>query len=61
MKTIVTLTVWVTVAVTVLYLVLRAENGLLDQGPWTILGLGLIGLGLCREAHQRITAVRGPR
>ena len=61
MKAIVTLTAWATVAATVLYLALGAENGLLDQGPWAIFGLGLIGLGLCRKAHQRITAVRVSR
>ena len=58
MKTFLAAGAWAIVAVAILYAALNPNGGLIDQGPVATLGLGLIGVGLFREARQRYTAIR---
>jgi hypothetical protein len=43
---------WAIAAVTIVYAIANPENGILLRGPWTVLCVGLIGLGLCRHARE---------
>jgi hypothetical protein len=43
---------WAVAAVTIVYAIANPENGILLRGPWAVLCVGLIGLGLCRHARE---------
>ena len=58
MKQVLALLAWSIVAMTLLYAVFSHEHPLIDQGPGVMLSLGLIGLGSCRAAQQRVSAGR---
>lgn len=48
MKSILKLLAWASSITVVLYLVLRPDGGAAFTGPMGTIGIGLIGLGLCR-------------
>ena len=47
-----TCVLWACVAGGVLYMLLAPDTGLLWRGPWSALGLGLIGAGLTVKARR---------
>lgn len=54
MKTLGTLTGWTALAAAVGYLAFAPGSGLIHSGPWSTLGLALLGASVCRHvASQR--------
>ena len=54
MKAILNLLAWTGGAAAVLYLVLRPDGGAVFTGPMGPIGIGLIGLGMCRMAGKQL-------
>jgi hypothetical protein len=53
MKTILNAVAWGAVSLVVVYAALAPDGGVLYQGPGAVIGVGLIGVGLCRAARER--------
>ena len=56
MKVILNLLAWTCGAAAVLYLVVRPDGGAVFTGPVGTVGIGLIGLGMCRMAGKELPA-----
>ncbi|MCC7146597.1 MAG: hypothetical protein IT443_09140 [Phycisphaeraceae bacterium] len=54
MSTVTILIAWTLAAGVIVTLAVQPEGGVLYQGPLTVIGLGLIGAGLCIEARKRL-------
>ena len=50
--------IWVVPMLAILYAVLNPQQGILWQSPMTVLGVGLIGLGMLKHGldKQKVTA-----
>ena len=53
MKAIVTFTVWAALAAVILYAAVNPETGIVFQSPGAAVCVAIIGLGLCKHAHDR--------
>ena len=53
MKTIVMLVAWAGLAGLILYAAVNPETGIVFQSPGTAGAVALIGLGLCKHAHDK--------
>jgi hypothetical protein len=60
MKKICQLAAWAVVSLLIVYVAFNPENGVAYQSPMTGLGLGLIGLGLCKNGRQRLATQTVP-
>lgn len=56
MKTIAACTCWFVATLALLYMVVRPDTGVVHHSPTTALGLGMIGLGLCRMSRPKTAA-----
>ncbi len=56
MKTIVTFILWAALAGVILYAAVNPETGIVFQSPGTAVCVAIIGLGLCKHAHDRSKA-----
>ena len=54
MKAILLLIAWASLAAAVLYMTIHPQSGVIYQSPMTAIGLGLIGLGLCKHAREQL-------
>lgn len=53
MKSIFTLIAWVAPMLLIAWVAFNPETGLVFQSPTAAVGVGLIGLGLCKHVHDR--------
>lgn len=53
MKSIAIITCWAIAAGVILYAAVNPNNGIIWQSPMSAFGVGLIGLGLCKHAHDK--------
>ena len=53
MKSIAIIIAWAIAAAVILYAAVNPHNGIVWQSPMSALGVGLIGLGLCKHAHDK--------
>lgn len=53
MKAMLTMTAWAFVLLVILFAAINPASGALYDNPLACLGVGLIGLGLMRQARQR--------
>lgn len=58
MKAIFTLAAWAALAGGILYAAVNPDTGIVYQGPGSAIGVMLIGMGLCKHAHDRAKAGR---
>lgn len=52
MKAIATFTVWAVLAAVILYAAVNPETGIVFQSPGAAVCVAIIGLGLCKHAHD---------
>ena len=57
MKALATQLAWGAAIVGVMYLLIHPDRGLLFRSPGVIASIVLIGLGLCRHSHRRLSPV----
>jgi len=55
MKSMFTLIAWIAPMLLIAWVAFSPETGLVFQSPTAALGVGLIGLGLCKHVHDRQT------
>jgi len=53
MKAVVTFVAWAILASVILYAAVNPETGIVFQSPGTAGAVALIGLGLCKHAHDK--------
>ena len=53
MKSVLTCAAALALTAIVLYAAINPVNGIVFQSPTAAIGVGLIGLGLCKHAHDR--------
>lgn len=51
MKALISIVAWAVAAGAILHASLWGEGSVMFQGPWAVLGLGLIGLGILKETY----------
>lgn len=56
MKSVLTLAAWLFVSVVIVYAAANPESGVIFQSPMAALGVGLIGLGLCKQTRDHLKA-----
>ncbi|MEX2214584.1 MAG: hypothetical protein WD768_10675 [Phycisphaeraceae bacterium] len=56
MKTILSYLAWAVCAAIILFAVANPHNGIVYDSPMSVVGVTLIGLGLCKMAHERRAA-----
>jgi hypothetical protein len=61
MKAILTLLGWGICTAVILYAVANPQTGILFENPSSVIGVSLIGLGLCKMAHERRAAENASR
>ncbi len=53
MKAIVTIVTWTILAGVILYAAVNPETGIVFQSPGAAICVAIIGLGLCKHAHDK--------
>ena len=53
MKAILTFVAWAVLAAIILYAAVNPETGIVFQSPGAAICVAVIGLGLCKHAHDR--------
>jgi len=53
MKTVSNLIAWTVVSLIIVFAAVQPDHGVVYQSPFAALGVGLIGLGLCKEGLNR--------
>lgn len=56
MKSFLSLIAWLCIAAVIVYAATQPDGGVVYQSPMGALGIGLIGLGMCKKMSRRRTA-----
>ncbi len=59
MKPILIIMAWAFVSIVIVYAVANPNGGVVYNSPLAALGIGLIGLGLCKDARKRLATPAG--